>query len=100
MGHTKPEALGDIAAEIATIRALEGLKEKGFAVFYLKSVPFLHFHDKDGRRWAHIKGPDGWKQLDIPFGAKAGAKAAFLKSVGRARDALAEAGKKCVKPKR
>lgn len=82
MGHIKPELIADLASELAAIRSLDFIKEKKHGVFYFKSLPFLHFHDKDGRRWAHLKEPSGdWKQVDVPFEATAAAKRKFLKII-------------------
>ncbi len=55
MGHTKLELIGDLAFELAALRLLPGIKEKKPGIFYFKALPFLHFHDKDGVRWADIK---------------------------------------------
>lgn len=82
MGHTKPELIADLATELATIRSLPFIKEKKTGVFYFKSTPFLHFHDKDGTRWAHLKELSGdWKKVDVPFDASASTKSRFLKVI-------------------
>lgn len=54
MGHTKPQDLEDLKPVLDYIRTLEGLKEKTSNIFYYKSAPFLHFHDKNGKRWAEV----------------------------------------------
>ena len=81
MGHTAFENLKDLSKELAQIRKIENLKEKKPGVFYFKSTPFLHFHDKDGIRWAHLKTPEGWLKVDLDFQASAKIKQQFLKSV-------------------
>jgi hypothetical protein len=89
MGHTKPSDLLDLAKELSEIRTLEGLKEKSPNVFYHKAMPFLHFHDKDGVRWADVKDIDGaWCRLDIDFAASARARSNFLKAVRSAHSSL------------
>jgi hypothetical protein len=86
MGHTKPESLIDLEHEFEIIRSLEGVKEKKPGIFYLKATSFLHFHDKDGKRWADVKTHDGWLQLDIDFDANPKSKLKFIKA---AKDAHA-----------
>lgn len=81
MGHTKFENLKDLSKELAIIRCIENLKEKKPGVFYYKSTPFLHFHDKDGVRWAHLKTPEGWQKVSLDFAASAKVKQQFIKSV-------------------
>jgi hypothetical protein len=82
MAHIQPEVIADLSNVLDEIRNIPGMKEKSFAVFYLKSKPFLHFHEKDGSRWADVKTKAGsWKKVIIPFGASAADKKIFLKSV-------------------
>ncbi len=81
MGHTKFEDLRDIEAELKSIRQLPNLIEKKPGIFYYKATPFLHFHDKDGKRWADVKVASGWKTLDLDFDASKTKRAAFLKAV-------------------
>jgi hypothetical protein len=89
MGHTKPELIEDLEAELASLRTLSGIKEKKPGVFYWKSVPFLHFHDKDGNRWADIKTLNGdWVRTEISFDAKSSAKARFLKTAKAAHQSI------------
>ena len=89
MGHTKPSDLLDLAKELSEIRELAGLKEKSPNVFYFKSVPFLHFHDKDGVRWADVRTTDGgWKKFEIDFKADIASRAKFLKAARAAYTTL------------
>jgi len=94
MGHTRPEMLSDIAHELDAIRALEGMKEKSPGVFYYKSVAFLHFHDKAGSRWADVKTPRGYQEIEIQFTPGAAARRRFLQAVRNAHAALAAARSK------
>jgi hypothetical protein len=80
MGHTKPESISDLKEELKVISAFEGIKEKTPGIFYLKAIPFLHFHEKDGKRWADVKTLNGWLHVDIDFEAKPSARAKFLKA--------------------
>ena len=82
MGHIKPELIADLSTELAVVRELPLIKEKRPGVFYFKSVPFLHFHDKEGQRWAHLKEINGdWKRVDIPFQASLTQKKRMLKVI-------------------
>lgn len=81
MGHTKPNDLIDVQDVLERVRKLSNVREKSPNVFYFKSKPFLHFHDKDGKRWADVIHGGAWKFLDMPFGASAKVKKAFLKEV-------------------
>lgn len=81
MGHTKPQDLKDIRDALEKVRKLEHLKEKSPNVFYFKSKPFLHIHDKNGERWADVMQGGRWVRLEMPFAAKAPIKKAFLAQV-------------------
>lgn len=82
MGHTKPEQLKDLQPVLNEIRNWENIKEKSPNIFYYNSKPFLHFHDKDGKRWADVRDGDSWgKPLEIDFGSTSAKKDAFLKAV-------------------
>jgi hypothetical protein len=94
MAHTKPEQLADLEQELEALRALAGLREKSPGVFYLRSLPFLHFHDKHGVRWADMKVKGGgWQKLEIDFKAGKAARARFLKEACAGHASLS-AGKK------
>lgn len=70
MGHCKPEEIEDLRDILKKISQLENIKEKGFGKIYLKSKGFLHFHSKDGRRWADVRDGIGWgAEIEIPFNA-------------------------------
>ena len=74
------KALKKIIEEIA---GWDAIKEKGTGIFYFRSTPFMHFHDKDGERWAHVKNGKKWGVLEIPFDAKQTQQKDFMK-IGRA----------------
>jgi hypothetical protein len=85
MGHTTPANLKDLQDILDEVRTWPGLKERSPNVFYFKSKPFMHFHDKDGKRWADAADGKEWgAPLDIEFGASAKRKREFLKTL-RAR---------------
>lgn len=78
-----------MAKELDKIRAWPSIKEKSPGVFYVKSLPFLHFHTKDERRWADAREGKSWgPQIDVPFGVKATGKKQFLSEVERRYQAL------------
>lgn len=78
-----PDKVKDLEKELSTIAKFENMNRKSEATFYVKSKPFLHFHEKDDRRWADVKTATGWKEVPIPFGAKASERASFLKTVSK-----------------
>jgi hypothetical protein len=80
--------LSKVALPLQEIRKLPELREKSPGVFYFKSIPFLHFHDKDGIRWADVKKAGDWTRLEIGFAAGAKARRAFLKAVSEAHEGL------------
>ncbi len=45
MKHAGREALDRLEPMVAELRRLDGLKEKGRSVFYVKNRAFLHFHE-------------------------------------------------------
>ena len=80
MAHSKIESLGDIAEILENIRKLDKVKERKPGIFYLKSKSFLHFHEKDGRRWADIRDGLNWgSELDIPYNPSKRERSNFLK---------------------
>lgn len=82
MGHCKPEELNDIEDILEEIRQFDGLKERKKGVFYYKSKGFLHFHSKDGERWADARCGVNWGDaIDLPFTASPKQKKAFLKTI-------------------
>lgn len=93
MAHTKPENLKDLSAELAAIRALPGMVEKKPGIFYFKSAGILHFHDKDGTRWADVKLAGEWTRVDVDFGASKAAKAKLLKMASAALAQFQKAAK-------
>lgn len=85
MAHTKPDQIDDLKHEMESIRQWPGIKAKGVGVFYYKSTPFMHFHVKDGDRWADVKCADGaWKKIPIRLSAPQKEKALFLSQVNKA----------------
>jgi hypothetical protein len=84
MAHCPPEALDDIGDVLDAVRAWDGIKEKSFACFYLKAKGFLHFHVKDGERWADVRCGKAWGEpIPLAPGASRPARMAFLKAARR-----------------
>jgi hypothetical protein len=82
MGHTRPDQLKDLQDTLDEIRKWEGIKEKSPNIFYFKARPFLHFPDKDGRRWADVCDGETWGQeLTIPFESSTTQRNSFLKEI-------------------
>lgn len=82
MGHTRPNDLKDVQDLLDKIRTLDGITEKSPNVFYVKSKPFLHFHDKDGNRWADVvDGKTLGPKLDLPFKPNSMRKNVFFEEV-------------------
>ncbi len=82
MAHCPFAKLADLSKELDSVRAWESVREPKPGIFYFKSKPFLHFHEKDGRRWADVRDGTEWgKPLEIPFAASSNARSKFLSDV-------------------
>ena len=85
MGHARYSDLQDLEDVLEAIRKLPGISEPTPGIFYLRRVPFLHFHTKGGARWADAKIGLSWgPELQIPSGCGRREKTIFLRRV-RAR---------------
>lgn len=60
MAHCPYSDLADLEPALAEIRTWKDIREKSPGVFYLKRTPFLHFHIKDGVRWADARCGKDW----------------------------------------
>ncbi|MBF2053418.1 MAG: hypothetical protein IGS03_08140 [Candidatus Sericytochromatia bacterium] len=79
MAHARPKDLADLSELLARIRTLPGLKETQTGIFYRSGKGFLHFHTRQGERWADIReGPNWGEPVPLPFGADSQAQVAFL----------------------
>jgi hypothetical protein len=93
MGHARREDLLDVADVLDAIRALPGVSERSPGIFYIGRVPFLHFHTREGDRWADAKAGRDWgPEVPLPFGARGAAKSAFLREVRARYEASVEQG--------
>jgi hypothetical protein len=66
MAHAKAEDMKDLTSLLQEIRSIKELKEKSPGCFYFKSKGILHFHTKDGRRYAHVSDTNRWYEVDLP----------------------------------
>jgi hypothetical protein len=84
MAHCPPELLDDLADLFAELRQWPGVAEKSRGVFYVRRVPFLHFHRApDGRRRADIKAGGRWVPFDLPRPISAARVLAFRRALRR-----------------
>ena len=82
MGHATPDELDDLAPVLAKVRSWPHVVEPTKNAFYVKRTPFLHFHTKDGRRWADArKGKDWGPRIEIPMPVSRARSVAFLRTV-------------------
>jgi hypothetical protein len=82
LAHCPFEKLRDVAPVLKEVRGWEGIREPKPGIFYYKAKPFLHFHEKDGERWADVRdGADWGRPLDLAFGAGAALQKRFLAAV-------------------
>jgi hypothetical protein len=95
VGHARPEDLLDLEDVLCEIRNFPGISERSHGIFYLKRVPFLHFHTKDSSRWADVKDGTGWgPEIPIPFQSGPRAKQRFVKIVTERYRLLVTAARK------
>lgn len=59
MRHARPQALDELEPFLERLRAVPGLVEKTRGVFYVRSKPFLHFHEDPSGLHADVRlGPE------------------------------------------
>ena len=82
MAHCKNEEIEDLKPLLEEILSWEKIQEKGFGKLYLKGMGFLHFHSKDGRRWADVRDGEQWgSEIEVPFNITKTQINKFLKEV-------------------
>jgi hypothetical protein len=93
MAHCPFAQLDDLTDCFDELRSWPDVREARPGVFYVKRVPFLHFHiDQHGRRWADIRaGADWGPEVDLPRGASPALKQRFLREARRRYAATAGA---------
>ena len=93
MRRVRGKDLRDLAGVLDEVRAWPDIVERTPGVFWLRRVPFLHFHVKGDDRRAHAKRGATWgAEISVPFDASARAKAALLREL-RARYAACVASR-------
>lgn len=86
MAHCPYDLLTDISGALDRLRTLPGIVERKPGIFYIKGDGFLHFHIKDGERWADVKPKrgGGWERIPLPLNANAAAVGRFTRAVEKA----------------
>ena len=99
MTRARASDLSDLRDALARIRALPGLTERAPGVFWLRRVPFMHFHTTKAPRRVHAKNGKTWgAEIVLPVGAGRAARAAFVREI-RARYAVCVASQPGVSPR-
>ena len=85
MAHCPFEELADLRDCLDELRSWPLVAEPKPGIFYIKRIPFLHFHlDKAGRRWADIRdGADWGAEVDLPTDASPATKKRFMREARR-----------------
>ena len=65
MGRCPIEKLDDLKEVLNKVSKLKYINEKKLGLYYIKNKPFLHFHMKDGVRWADIRNETQWNEKNI-----------------------------------
>jgi hypothetical protein len=81
MRHARPEDLKPIAALLAQLRELPGVKEKTPGTFYRGSKAFLHFHEDAGNLFADLKLGAEFERFPVSTDRE---RRAFLKAANAA----------------
>jgi hypothetical protein len=83
--HCPFEELDDLCQVLDQIRTWPDIREPRPGIFYIKRLPFLHFHvDRSQRRWADVReGPSWGTEVEIPYDASMAAHRKFLEEVER-----------------
>ncbi len=91
MGRARYEDLRDLEDLLWAIRRLPEISEPKPGIFYLRRSPFLHFHTKDGSRWADVKVGATWgPELPIPFNCGRRERSVFLRETRARYEACSE----------
>jgi hypothetical protein len=92
MAHCPYDQLRDLESVFRVIRAWPGMREPKPGIFYFKRVPFLHFHIKDGVRWADVRVGKTWgPKVDVALRSTAVTRVGFLKMVEKRYRAFVKA---------
>ena len=79
MRHARTEALDELEGLLATLRTLDGLREKNRGVFYRRSQAFLHFHEDPAGLYADTRlSGSGFERFRVTTAAE---QATFVRRV-------------------
>jgi hypothetical protein len=91
VGHASKEELRDLEDVLSTVRTWTGISEPTPGIFYLRRKAFLHFHTKDGARWADAKFGKSWgSEIPLPMNCGQRAKERFLREIRVRYEACSE----------
>ena len=84
MAHCPYAQLHDLEPVLRKIRTWPAVREPSPGVFYVRRLPFLHFHIHEDRRWADARCGLTWgSQLRIDPGSDSAKRERFLKKAER-----------------
>ena len=79
MSRIDTARLDDLEDVFTVVRTWEGVEDRGGGTFYLRRMPYFHFHvGRDSRR-ADVRRAAGWVEFDLPEPLAAARKRQFLK---------------------
>ena len=70
MKHAGTAALDQLETLLQQLRALEVLREKSRGVFYVRSKPFLHFHDDPTGLFADLRSGADFERYPVNSAAE------------------------------
>jgi hypothetical protein len=80
MKHAGQQALDALEGLLQELRRFGELQERSRGVFYLRSKPFLHFHEDPAGLYADLRIGTDFERLKVDSPAQ---RNAFVRSVGR-----------------
>ena len=96
-GHCPDDPLSDIEDVLGQVRSWPDIREPRPGIFYIRQTAFLHFHIKNGRRWADARAGTLWGgEIEVPLGIGTAGKAEMTRSLRERYDATHRA---VVRPK-
>lgn len=88
MAHCPYQKLADLRESLVEIRKWREIREMKRGVFYLRRMPFLHFHLKDGDRWADVRcGKDWGPSIRISINGSAKEQRRLVSAIRRCYEA-------------
>jgi hypothetical protein len=65
MKHASPRSLSALSEVLTSLSTFNLLRERSSGVYYIKSKPFLHFHEDPGGLFADVRRGDKWERLPV-----------------------------------